>query len=127
MRAPASRLFQVLPNTEVLSLLVDPQSPENLYAGTGNGLFRTSNFHATGSMNVGREFFPLNLLSDGTVLASGGDTADQANPTASAEIFNPSTGTWTATGSMITARLFHTGTTLQIGAVLVTGGCQLFR
>jgi hypothetical protein len=123
--ADAGASFQVvpgLPNTEVLSLLVDPQSPENLYAGTGNGLFRTSNFRATGSMNVGREFAPLNLLSDGTVLASGGGTADQANPTASAEIFNPSTATWTATSSMITARLFHTGTTLEDGSVLVTGG-----
>ena len=49
-----------LPNTEVLSLLVDPQSPENLYAGTGNGLFRTSNFHATGSYERRpRRFFPL--------------------------------------------------------------------
>ena len=41
----AGASFQVvpgLPNTEVLSLLVDPQSPANLYAGTGNGLFRTS-------------------------------------------------------------------------------------
>lgn len=84
--------FQVvptLPNTEVLSLLIDPQSPANLYAGTANGLFRTSNFQATGSMNVASEFFPLALLSDGTVLASGGDTADNTNPTASAEIFNP--------------------------------------
>ncbi len=111
-----------LPNTQVLSLLVDPQSPQNLYAGTGNGLFRTSNFHATGSMNVAREFFPLNLLSDGTVLASGGDTTANANPTASAEIFSPVTGTWTSTGSMITARQGHTGTTLESGSVLVTGG-----
>ena len=117
--------FQVvptLPNTEVLSLLVDPQSPANLYAGTGNGLFRTSNFQPTGGMNVAREFFPLNLLSDGAVLASGGYTADQANPTASAEIFSPSTGTWTSTGSMTTARGFHTGTTLENGSVLLTGG-----
>src|SRR5208283_157101 len=122
----AGASFQVipgLPNTEVLSLLVDPQSPANLYAGTGNGLFRTSNFHATGSMNVAREFFPLNLLSDGTVLASGGDTdANYTVPTASAEIFSPSAGSWTTTGSMVTARTIHTGTTLENGSVLVTGG-----
>lgn len=122
----AGASFQVvptLPNTEVLSLLVDPQSPANLYAGTGNGLFRTSNFHATGSMNVARQFFPLDLLSDGTVLACGGDTATNYTvPTASAEIFNPSAGSWTATGNMVTARAFHTGTTLEDGTVLVTGG-----
>ena len=121
----AGASFQVvptLPNTEVLSLLVDPQSPANLYAGTANGLFRTSNFQATGSMNVAREFFPLDLLSDGTVLACGGDTDDQANPTASAEIFSPSSGTWTSTGSMVTARAVHTGTTLGNGSVLLTGG-----
>ena len=123
----AGASFQVipgLPNTEVLSLLVDPQSPQNLYAGTGNGLFRTTNFRPTGAMNVGRFLFPLALLADGTVLASGGEIDASSDPTASAEVYNPTGGSWTATtGSMSTPRYFQSATTLPTsGNVLVAGG-----
>ena len=122
----AGASFQVvpgLPNTEVLSLLVDPQSPTNLYAGTGNGLFRTSNFQPTGSLNVARSFFPLALLSNGTVLAPGGVVDTSADPATSAEVFDPTSGTWTLTsGNMSTPRFFHTATTLPSGKVLVAGG-----
>jgi hypothetical protein len=39
--------FQTVPGLPVLdvtALGVDPQAPANVYAGTSNGLFRTSNF-----------------------------------------------------------------------------------
>lgn len=123
----AGASFQVvptLPNTEVLSLLVDPQSPQNLYAGTGNGLFRTTNFRPTGAMNVSRQFYAMSLLADGTVLASGGEIDASSDPTASAEVYSPTSGSWTpTTGSMSTPRSFHTTTTLPTtGNVLVAGG-----
>src|SRR5437762_13366967 len=55
------------------------------------------------------------------VLVAGG--SDDFNiPLASAALYDLATGTWTATGSLNTARWGHTATLLQNGMVLVAGG-----
>ena len=62
------------------------------------------------------------LLGDGKVLLVGGnDSTGQA--LASAELFDPATGTFTPTkGSMETASAYQTATLLKDGTVFVTGG-----
>ena len=80
----------------------------------------------TGSMLTGRDKHTATLLPNGKVLVAGGGICIQdpciTSSLASAEIYDPSTGTWTYTGSMNTARSGHTATLLPNGSVLVAGG-----
>jgi hypothetical protein len=61
-------------------------------------------------------------LSDGRVLAVGGSGSFPDSSFASASLYDPRTGTWTATGSMRWDRHGHTATLLLDGRVLVAGG-----
>jgi hypothetical protein len=60
------------------------------------------------------------LLRNGMVLVAGG--IGETDLPASAELYDPASRTWTATGSLNTARSSHTTTLLQNGMVLVAGG-----
>mgnify|MGYP006266750781 CR=1 FL=1 len=77
----------------------------------------TGKFAAAGNMTATREEHAAVLLANGNVLASGGNnkTLTTQTPLASAELYNPTTGTWTATGSMNSVRVGHTSTLLQNG------------
>src|SRR5262249_34043037 len=55
------------------------------------------------------------------VLVAGGDTGSNV-ALSTAELYNPSTGTWSSTGAMATARESHTATLLPNGKVIVAGG-----
>lgn len=86
----------------------------------------TGTWTATGSMTVERDLHTATLLKDGRVLVAGGyDEVGVGEPSTqhtSAELYDPATGTWSATGSMTTARHAHSATLFADGAVLVSGG-----
>ena len=83
---------------------------------------------STGSMLTGRAEHTATLLPDGRVLIAGGvaDSREEER-LASAELYDPATGTWQATGSMSIPRSWHTATLLLDGRVLVAGGTCLGR
>jgi WD40 repeat protein len=78
-------------------------------------------FKLTGSMTGARTYHTATLLTNGKVLVTGG-ADDGGVSLATAELFDPASGTFASTGSMSTARHHHTATLLNNGKVLVTGG-----
>ena len=93
----------------------------------------TGSFALTGSMQLGREFHTATLRNDGTVLVAGGANFRPAvnsgagmgflpESTATVEVFNPLSRSFTPTSSMVEARSRQTATLLSDGTVVLTGG-----
>ena len=87
---------------------------------------RTAIFGATGSMSTPRGEFPTaTLLPNGLVLVAGGRGPQDASGNeclASANLYDPTRGTFAPTGSLGTKRAYHTATLLPNGLVLIAGG-----
>jgi hypothetical protein len=79
----------------------------------------------TGAMVHNRICHTATRLLDGRVLVVGGviTSPTQGQPsTNTCEIYDPTTGAWTATGSLATGRHNHTAELLSTGKVLVVAG-----
>ncbi|MFP2905191.1 kelch repeat-containing protein [Pyxidicoccus sp. 3LFB2] len=96
----------------------------------GNGLDDNCNnqlddcsWTAASTMDSGRFRHKIQLLANDKALVTGGTSSSSTSSIlATAEEYDPSSGIWSPTGSMTTARQNHTMTLLGNGKVLVAGG-----
>lgn len=77
---------------------------------------------AANSMSNARGDFTSTLLSSNSLVLVAGGTTDGSAVVSTADLYDPATNTWRATGAMTVARRGHTATLLSNGKVLVTGG-----
>jgi hypothetical protein len=86
----------------------------------------SESFAATGAMSVPRQLATATLLGDGRVLITGGTPDGNFDSAfASAELYDPATGSFTALSSeMSDPRMLHTATPLDDGRVLIAGGAN---
>jgi Galactose oxidase, central domain/Kelch motif len=88
---------------------------------------KTGTFRRTASMTTPRCGHTATLLADGRVLMTAGtDNWRGTGWQSSAEIYNPTNGTFTTTGSLPVSPGKQTATLLLDGRVLVAGGNEVF-
>jgi hypothetical protein len=107
-------------SADLLNTFFNPISSGELFE-PATGLFSATK----SDMTVARFAHTGTLLSTGKVLIAGGSTNGNIAgefALATAELFDPATGTFTATGSMSGTRTYHTATPLNDGTVLLAGG-----
>jgi WD40 repeat protein len=97
-------------------------SPINNPNGAQSNQFNVAGYCNSGTMSTPRRFSTATLLPNGLVLIAGGDPNTVQSGTASAELYNPLTRSYSATGNMNVARAGATATLLPNGKVLIAGG-----
>ena len=113
----------VVGGTDVEPSADRPMASAELYdPGTGT-------WAPTGPLSQARELPAIRLLHDGRVLVAGGALGKFGSyqSLASAEIYDPKTGTWSTTGSMARDRTQFPMVTLADGRVLAIGGATVPR
>jgi hypothetical protein len=115
----------LLPNGKVLIAGSGISGADGLYTSSAHAELydpETGTFAPTGDMTVERVGGTATLLNNGKVLITGGTVVVGGSPTlylASAELYDPSTGTFTAAADMYEA-FSDTATLLPNGKVLIT-------
>ncbi len=79
---------------------------------------------ATGVLNHARAYHESVTLTDGRTLVSGGESTTYATPVGivGCELYDPSLGTWSNTGSMAVPRACHRTVKLNDGRIMALGG-----
>jgi hypothetical protein len=100
-------------------LVAGPDSTAEVYDGVS--------WTSAPPMSANREHATATRLADGRVLVVGGFDTVAQKTLSSAEIYDPVTNAWSATGVMANDRVGHAATLLSTGAVLVTGGLYWYE
>jgi hypothetical protein len=82
-------------------------------------------FAETGQLTTRRDAHTATLLPNGKVLVAGGEQVNEGGFSvllASAELYDPASGEYSRTGSLVTGRELHTATLMSTGKVLIAGG-----
>ncbi len=83
----------------------------------------TGAWSSASSLSVARFGHTATLLQSGKVLVAGGCTTSTCSTdTSVSELYDPASNSWSTTGSLNTARDYHTALRLKTGKVLVIGG-----
>ena len=93
----------------------------------------TGLWSSAGALSVARFAHTATLLASGKVLVAGGCAASLCSTnTVVSELYDPVSNSWSTTGSLNTARYYHTAVRLKTGKVLAIGGspgttsCELY-
>ena len=107
-----------------LVLIAGGVGDDGLPTGSTEILATDGTFAVGAPMNVARSAHVAVMLGDGRVLVAGGTTTAEGGATATdtAEIYDPSNGSWSLVGSLSEPRAGHTATVLSDGTVLIAGG-----
>lgn len=129
-----SRAGPQLPEALAMPTLAALPDGNVLIAGGNNGRRVVAGAHRfdprsgtlvrLGNLNVARAGATGTRLPDGRVLIAGGGDSESRNrhALASAELFDPATGSFAATGSLRDRRYKHGAVALPSGDVLIVGG-----
>ncbi|WP_437609466.1 kelch repeat-containing protein [Sorangium sp. So ce834] len=121
LRVTAPRAYAVTGRPVTVALRVRGARIELSADAGGEAALVDPAWEPAGRKNVKfRRHHTATLLQSGKVLVAGGSSLPEA--LASAELYDPTDGTWSLVGQMLAARYRHTATLLESGEVLVLGG-----